>query len=146
MKRAGLDGPSDSTASMERTAGPTRLPASSLKETRLATKLGKYVVSGTRSGVEWDAGLVQGDLAQAVRYLKQEQGEGLWVGGVTFPLSLANLGLVDGFELVAQPVLAGHGSTLLAGLRESIPFELVDRLEFRSGAVAVRYRPTQASS
>jgi hypothetical protein len=44
-----------------------------------------------------------------------------------------------------QPVLAGHGPTLLAGLRERIQLELVDRHEFRSGAVALRYRPTPTS-
>ena len=40
-----------------------------------------------------------------------------------------------------QPVLAGHGPTLLAGLRQRIPLELVDRQELGSGAVAMRYRP-----
>jgi hypothetical protein len=35
---------------------------------------------------------------------------------------------------------------LLAGLRERIQLELADRLEFRSGAVALRYRPTRATA
>ena len=104
----------------------------------------KYVVSSTLSGVDWNAELVQGDLGQAVQRLKQEPGEGLWVGGVTLPLALADLGLIDEYEFVVQPVLAGHGPTLLAGLREHIQLELVDRYEFRSGAVAVRYRPEKA--
>jgi hypothetical protein len=42
-----------------------------------------------------------------------------------------------------HPVLAGHRPTLLAGLRERIQLELVERHEFRSGVVAMRYRPTQ---
>src|SRR5438874_2376268 len=70
-------------------------------------------------------------------------GEGLFVGGVTLPLALADLGLIDEYEFLVQPVLAGHGPTLLAGLRERIQLELVDRHEFRSGAVALRYRPTR---
>ena len=45
-----------------------------------------------------------------------------------------------------QPVLAGHGPTLLAGLRERIQLELVDRHELRSGAVAVRLRPMRTAS
>ena len=65
------------------------------------------------------------------------------MGGVTLPLALADLGLIDEYEFLVQPVLAGHGPTLLAGLRERIQLELVDRHEFRSGAVAVRYRPTR---
>ena len=76
----------------------------------------KYVVSSTLSGVDWNAELVRGDVGQAVQRLKQEPGEGLWVGGVTLPLALADLGLIDEYEFVVQPVLAGHGPTLLAGL------------------------------
>jgi dihydrofolate reductase len=101
----------------------------------------KYVVSSTLSRVDWNAELVRGDLGQAVQRLKQEPGEGLSVGGVTLPLALADLGLIDEYEFLVQPVLAGHGPTLLAGLRERIQLELVDRREFRSGAVAMRYRP-----
>ena len=106
----------------------------------------KHVVSSTLSEVDWNAELVQGDLGQAVQRLKQEPGEGLWVGGVTLPLALADLGLIDEYEFLVQPVLAGHGPTLLAGLRERIQLELVDRREFASGAMALRYRSAQAST
>ncbi|GAA2239917.1 dihydrofolate reductase family protein [Rarobacter faecitabidus] len=105
----------------------------------------KYVVSSTLSGVDWNAELVRGDLGQAVQRLKQEPGESLWVGGVTLPLALADLGLIDEYEFLVQPVLAGHGPTLLAGLRERIQLELVDRQEFHSGAIAMRYRPRRIS-
>ena len=106
----------------------------------------KYVVSSTLGGVDWNAELVRGDLGQAVQRLKQEPGEGLFVGGVTLPLALADLGLIDEYVFLVQPVLAGHGPTLLAGLRERIQLELVDRHEFRSGAVALRYRPTRVTA
>ena len=106
----------------------------------------KYVVSSTLSGVGWNAELVRGDLGQAVQRLKQESGEGLWVGGVTLPLALADLRLIDEYEFLVQPVLAGHGPTLLAGLRERIQLELVHRHEFRSGAIALRYRPTRVTA
>jgi dihydrofolate reductase len=99
----------------------------------------KYVVSSTLREVDWNAYLLAGDLRRAVERLKAEPGEGLWVGGVTLPLALADLGLIDEYEFVVHPVLAGHGPTLLAGLRERVALELVDRHEFRSGAV--RYRP-----
>jgi dihydrofolate reductase len=105
----------------------------------------KYVVSSTLSTVDWNAELVRGDVGRAVERLKQGPGEGLFVGGVTLPSALADLGLIDEYELVVHPVLAGHGPTLLAGLRERIELELVDRQELRSGAVAVRYRPTRAT-
>ncbi|MGD8194153.1 dihydrofolate reductase family protein [Herbiconiux sp. P18] len=101
----------------------------------------KYVVSSTLGEVDWNAELVQGDLGDAVRQLKHEPGEGLSVGGVTLPLALADLGLIDEYAFVVHPVIAGHGPTLLAGLRERVQLELVERQEFRSGAVALLYRP-----
>ena len=106
----------------------------------------KYVVSSTLSGVDWNAELVRGDLGQEVERLKQEPGEGLFVGGVTLPMTLADLGLIDEYAFLVQPVLAGHGPTLLAGLRERIQLELLDRQEFRSGAVALRFRPTRGTA
>ncbi|MFD4992072.1 dihydrofolate reductase family protein [Cellulosimicrobium cellulans] len=106
----------------------------------------KYVVSSTLSEVDWNAELVRGDLGDAVRRLKDEPGDSLWVGGVALPLALADLGLIDEYELLVQPVLAGYGPTLLAGLRERIELELVDHEQHRSGALAVRYRPVRATA
>ncbi len=100
----------------------------------------KYVVSGTLDGVDWNAELVRGDLGQFVQRLKREPGHGLWVGGVTLPLALEDLGLIDEYDFLVHPVLAGHGPTLLSGLREPIRLELTKRAEFRSGAVAMGYR------
>src|SRR5687767_886105 len=68
----------------------------------------KHVVSSTLDSVSWNAELVRGDLRQAVEALKDEPGEGLLVGGVTLPTALADLGLIDEYELVVHPVLAGH--------------------------------------
>jgi dihydrofolate reductase len=101
----------------------------------------KYVVSSTLQQVDWNAELVRGDLATAVERLKREPGTGLFVGGVTLPLALAELGLIDEYEFVVHPRLAGHGPTLFAGLSEHVDLKLVGRVEFGSGAVAMRYEP-----
>ena len=106
----------------------------------------KYVVSNTLDPrrVDWNAELLCGDLAKAVEQLKRESGgagKGLFVGGVTLPLALAELGLIDEYEFVVHPRIAGHGPTLFAGLPKSLDLNLVSRLEFSSGAVALRYEP-----
>ena len=101
----------------------------------------KYVVSSTLDRVDWNAELVRGDLAMAVQQLKQESGKGLFVGGVQLPRALAELGLIDEYEFMVQPRVAGHGPTLFAGLSKPIDLRLVSRLEFGSGAVALRYEP-----
>jgi dihydrofolate reductase len=101
----------------------------------------KYVVSSTLDRVDWNAELVRGDLGRAVQQLKQESGKGLFTGGLTLPLALAELGLIDEYEFVVHPRVAGHGPTLFAGLSKHVDLKLVDRLEFGSGAVAMRYEP-----
>jgi dihydrofolate reductase len=101
----------------------------------------KHVVSSTLHQVDWNAELVRGDLAQAVRQLKQKPGKGLYVGGVKLPLALAELGLIDEYEFIVHPRIAGHGPTLFAGLSKQVELKLVSRREFASGAVALRYEP-----
>jgi dihydrofolate reductase len=101
----------------------------------------KYVVSSTLDRVDWNAELVPGDLGKAVQQLKRESGKGLFTGGVKLPLALAELGLIDEYEFVVHPRLAGHGPTLFAGLSKYVDLRLVDRLEFSSGAVAMKYEP-----
>ena len=101
----------------------------------------KYVVSRTLDRVDWNAELVRGDLGQAVSRLKQAPGKGLATGGVTLPLALAELGLIDEYEFVVHPRLAGHGPTLFAGLSKHVDLKLVSRLELGSGAVVLRYVP-----
>jgi len=101
----------------------------------------KYVVSSTLDRVDWNAELVRGDLGKAVQQLKQEPGKGVFTGGVTLPLALAELGLIDEYEFIVHPRVAGHGPTLFAGLSKYLDLKLVSRLEFGSGAVAMRYEP-----
>ena len=88
-----------------------------LRQTINAAK--KYVVSSTLEEVDWNAELVRGDL-----------------GG-----SLTELGLIDEFEFVVHPRVAGHGPTLFAGLSKHVDLKPVGRLEFDSGVVATRYEP-----
>jgi dihydrofolate reductase len=101
----------------------------------------KYVVSSTLDRVDWNAEIVRGDLGKAVQQLKEESGKGVFVGGVKLPLALTELGLIDEYEFVVHPRLAGHGPTLFAGLSKPVDLRLVSRLELASGAVAMRYEP-----
>ncbi len=101
----------------------------------------KHVVSSTLAQVDWNAELVRGDLEKAVQQLKREPGKGLLTGGVTLPLALAELGLIDEYEFVVHPRLAGHGPTVFAGLSKYVDLKPVSRLELGSGVVATRYEP-----
>ncbi|MBL9164000.1 MAG: dihydrofolate reductase family protein [Planctomycetaceae bacterium] len=101
----------------------------------------KYVVSSTLDHVDWNAELVRGDLGPAIERIKQSSVSGVFLGGVTLPLAIAELGLIDEYEFVVHPRIAGHGPTLLAGLSKYVDLQLVGQREFASGAVALRYVP-----
>ncbi|HUQ20685.1 MAG TPA: dihydrofolate reductase family protein [Gemmatimonadaceae bacterium] len=100
----------------------------------------KYVVSSTLDRVDWNSELIRGDLQKAVQQLKAEPGNGLLTGGVTLPFALAEMGLIDEYEFVVHPRIAGHGPTLFAGLSRLIDLKLVSRQEFGSGAVVLNYQ------
>jgi dihydrofolate reductase len=101
----------------------------------------KYVVSRTLQAVDWNAELVQGDAVAAVRSLKEEPGHELYVGGVNFPLQLAHAGLIDEFELIVHPRIAGHGPTLFAGLAQAVDLELTAQKDLGDGIVARTFVP-----
>ena len=100
----------------------------------------KYVVSSTLERVDWNSELLRGDLKTAVERLKQQPGKGLVTGGLTLPRALAELGLIDEYEFVVQPKIAGHGPTLFAGISKPVDLELVSRNELGSMTV-LRYVP-----
>lgn len=101
----------------------------------------KYLVSSTREPDGWNTESLGGDVVEAVRALKQQPGEGLYVGGVTLPTALASAGLIDEYEFVVFPSLVGHGPYLFEGLAEPLPLRLVGTTEFASGVRAERYVP-----
>jgi|SRR5690348_1704458 len=101
----------------------------------------KYVVSSTLKRVDWNAELVHGDLRKAVQQLKSQPGKGILTGGVKLPQALAELGLIDEYDIVVHPRIVGHGPTLLSGLSKPLDLKLVNRLEYSSGIVAMRYEP-----
>lgn len=101
----------------------------------------KYVVSSTLASVDWNAELLRGDLRTQVQRLKDEPGEGLYVGGVQLPFALARWGLIDEYEVIIQPRIVGRGPTIFADLPDHLELRLVGRTDFACGAVALRYRP-----
>lgn len=101
----------------------------------------KYVVSRTLGGVDWNAELICDDLDGAVRRLKAMPGGEILTGGVTLPRALAERGLIDEYEFVVHPRIAGHGPRLLDGL--SLDLRPVSRTELGDGVVVLRYAPAR---
>ena len=85
--------------------------------------------------------IVRTNLQDEILKLKQEEGKNILTGGVSIPSQLIELGLVDEYQFVIHPVLAGEGRRLLDGssLPEQLQLQLVESKIFRSGFVALRY-------
>jgi len=101
----------------------------------------KYLVSSTREPDGWNTEALAGDPVEAVRKLKEQPGDGLYVGGVTLPRALADAGLIDEYEFVVYPALVGRGPRLFEGLAKPLNLRLVGVTEFASGVRAERYVP-----
>lgn len=127
-----------------RPAWTGEMPASVEPFRRAIDAAKKYVVSSTIERVDWNAELLRGDLRTEVQRLKQEPGRGILVGGLRLPLALAEMGLIDEYEFVVHPRVAGRGPTLFAGLSRPLDFRPVSRQELRSGAVVLRFAPKPA--
>ena len=85
--------------------------------------------------------IVRTNLEDEILKLKQEQGNNILVGGVDIPSQLIELGLVDEYYFVVQPVVAGEGRRLLDGLslQKKSQLKLVETKIFKSGVVALHY-------
>lgn len=122
-------------------AGPRNMPEWMEPFARTIDAAKKYVVSSTLTHVDWNSELLHGDLVTAVTRLKEMPGKGIATGGVTLPQKLAELDLIDEYELLVHPRIAGHGPTLFSGLPKYIDLTLVGCKEFSSGMVALSYVP-----
>jgi dihydrofolate reductase len=85
--------------------------------------------------------IVRDNLRDEILKLKQEPGKSILAGGVSVPSQLIELGLVDEFRFVVQPVLGGEGRRLLEGINfhEKFRLKLVESKILKSGSAALCY-------
>jgi len=101
----------------------------------------KVVFSQSLGSAEGNTRVVRTNLRDEILKLKQEQGKNILTGGVNIPSQLIELGLVDEYRFVVQPIVAGEGRRLMEGvsLPEKLRLKLVESKPFKSGCVALRY-------
>ncbi|MGA8220083.1 MAG: dihydrofolate reductase family protein [Candidatus Acidiferrales bacterium] len=105
--------------------------------------INKIVFSQSLASAEGEnTRIVRAKLRDEILKLKQEQGKNILVGGVAIPSQLIELGLVDEYHFVVQPIVAGEGRRLSEGisLPEKVQLKLIESKIFKSGCVALHYR------
>jgi dihydrofolate reductase len=102
----------------------------------------KYVASRTLSGpLEWNATLLEGDLAQSIPTLKDKhQGDLIVSGAGELAQALSDLGLVDEYWFWVSPWLWAAGPRIFDGLGP-VRLELIAATTWPSGVVRLAYRP-----
>ena len=99
----------------------------------------KLVFSTTLQQVKWNAKLVKGSVAEEVKKLKDQPGNGLTVGGAGLASSLMQLGLIDEYWLYVYPIRLGSGKPMFGPLRNKISLRLLVNRTFGSGVLLLMY-------
>jgi dihydrofolate reductase len=119
-------------------------PSSTRSEIEFANainRIPKVVFSKTLEKVDWEnARLVKENAVEEVLKLKEQPGKDLWIGGLTFASTFVNLGLIDEYWFLVQPLLWGRGKPVFNNLHERVHLKLIASNTFKSGVVVLHYQ------
>ena len=102
--------------------------------------LTEYVFSTTLKEVKPGAILINENVAEAVKRIKNEPGKDIFLfGGASLTSSLLNLSLIDECWISVHPIILGSGKPLFNGIKNRIPLTLVDTKTYSSGLVSLTY-------
>ena len=102
-------------------------------------QLQKFVFSKTLEHVDWNAQLIREIDPAQIRAWKAQPGKDLAIGGASLGSALAQLGLVDEYELLVQPVALGSGKPMFHDLAQPLRMTFLSSVTFASGVLALRY-------
>jgi len=106
--------------------------------------LPKYVATATLTDLTWNnARALEGDVAAAVRALKEQDGQNiLMYGSAALAQTLRQHGLIDEYRLMIHPLTLGSGKRLFQEGSDASALRLTDTQTFDSGVVVLTYAPT----
>jgi dihydrofolate reductase len=115
------------------------------KDADQMNSVSKFVASRTlKEPLQWNATLLNGDVAGAIAKLKQEPGKSLLQYGVgELTHTMLKAGLVDEFRLLVYPFTFGEGPRIFERMGVN-SLKLLDTKTFSSGVVGYRYQPIRA--
>jgi dihydrofolate reductase len=102
----------------------------------------KIVFSRTLEKVEWNARLVKDNVAEEITKLMQQPGKDLVLfAGADMLLTLRQLGLIDEYRVMVNPVVIGSGTPLFKGITDNLKLKLLKTRTFKSGVIGLHYEP-----
>ena len=105
----------------------------------------KIVFSHTLKNVEWkSAKLANRTIEEEVLELKQQSGKDIFVGSRSLILQLMKLNLIDEYQLMVHPVVAGSGLPLFENINDRTILKLLKTKIFNSGAIILYYKRIQS--
>ncbi len=124
-------------------AAPTN-PSSTKNEieyARLADKMQKIVFSRTLEKVEWKTTrIIQDHIAEEIRRMKQQPGKDMvLLGGASIVSTFMNMGLIDEYHLLVNPLVLGGGKPLFKDMKDRHKLKLIKTNTFKSGKVVLHY-------
>ena len=108
----------------------------------LMNSLPKIVISTTLDSAEWDnTRLVKENVDEEISKLKHEPGKEIAIfGSSDLAVSLAQIGLVDEYRIMVNPIILGEGKSLFEGA-DKLVLKLIKTRTFNSGNVLLYYQP-----
>jgi len=107
-------------------------------------KIPKIVFSHKLKNTEWDsAKLSNQPIEEEVLELKQQSGKDIFVGSRSLIIQLMKLNLIDEYQLMVHPVVAGSGLPLFENINDRTILKLIKTKTFSGGAVTLYYEPTK---
>lgn len=111
----------------------------------LMNSLPKVVFSNTLEKAEWEnTKLVRDNIVEEVNKLKEQPGKDIAIfGSSDLALTFINLGLIDEFRIMINPIVLGEGKPILHGIKTRLDLKLINVHTFRSGNVLLTYEPAR---
>ena len=109
----------------------------------LMNSLPKIVFSNTLEKVEWEnTTLVKDNFVEEVSKIKEQPGKDIAIfGSSDLAVTFIDLGLIDEFRIMVNPVVLGGGKPILQGMKSKLELKLIKVKEFKSGNVLLYYEP-----
>lgn len=107
--------------------------------------LNKIVFTKTLKRVTWNnSEIAKGTLVEEILKLKKKDGKDIVIfGSGTIVTELANLGLIDEYRIIINPLILGKGNSMFKGIADRINLKLLQTKTLDSGVVILYYAPVK---